>query len=224
MDDARNSDYEDLWVAIDALLFAGGIPLDVNPTVNRRAESFGTGDLTDIHTFALYLSLVQLGKYLFYYGNSSSSGVKGAGSQSNFCLANYSNVAFDNNVSGVGNIQSYLNTVATGLCVFPASGHPQLGSSGNLDAQRMCEGVVIVNNILTLLPVVLASSTSDDLSSLSGAESLIQASELLLTTASNSAANTVVDVLGRQHCEGLNTTNTDDLELFFILFFETLFT
>lgn len=54
-----------------------------------RTAKFGTRKAGDLGVQALILNVVNMGKFLNYYGNVDTNGVKGGGSSSNSCFLNY---------------------------------------------------------------------------------------------------------------------------------------
>lgn len=217
MNQPQEGSYRDLRRAINALLYAGGIPIDVHPTIQERKRLLDDELLKDLHAQLFYLIMNQFGKFLHYYGNSSASGVKGSGGSSNNCLLNYDmGISYD----GV-TIGDYLNNSSTGACTSSEDGHPDMGADGsNLNVERLCEGVIWFNHLVTLIPEVLANTSGNDFSDISDIQSDLDAA--LQTFATNTGSN-VVNMYGQKTCESNYASNDDDLQIFYAVIFETLF-
>ncbi|MGZ3808703.1 MAG: hypothetical protein ACXVCE_11505, partial [Bacteriovorax sp.] len=71
----NDSSFRDLQKAIDILLYAGGIPSTTEPTSAERLKYFTSLEAGDIDAQLLYMMLVQIGKFMYVYGNSSVAGV-----------------------------------------------------------------------------------------------------------------------------------------------------
>lgn len=147
---AESSDFEDLQTAIDILLYSGG--RDVPSAVVTKSK-FGTRHGTNMNMQAIYMILVQLGRYASWYGNTDASGDKGAGGQSNTCFMDYE--------AGPG-------AVATGhggsnACTATNQGSDSLDYVGVTTAvaqRRLCQGAMLINNLLDLLENTTLSSNS----------------------------------------------------------------
>jgi len=220
MDAPDNDDFDDLQVAIDILLYAGGIPTSKDPTPARRADSFNTDEAGNINAQLLYMLMAQIGKYFYYYGNADVNGVKGLGTGSNVCFVSYENVALD-----VGGDLSTVLLAAAGTCPnSSAAGHSKLGSvaGGDLQIARLCQGVVLINNFLTIFPVVLSDVGGDtDLDILNTINTAISPLKIVLTAAKTGIGN-ILETLGQERCVAENTTNDDFLQVYFALFIELL--
>lgn len=218
MDEPRNDSYMDMLKAIDALLYAGGIPKDRNPTVERRRTRLGDeAGLRDLHAQLLYLSLSQIGKYLYFYGNSSTTGVKGSGGLGHNCLANYTmNIPIN---GGPGTIGTALDA-AGAACDSGETGSLALGAQGDLNVERMCQGVVLFNNIVELLPVVLGDLTGDQLDDLSVYLTDI---DTAINDFETTAGFSFVNILSQTECVSTFTTDDTNLQIVFAFIFEGLF-
>lgn len=155
---ADSSDFDDLQTAIDILLYAGGVS---TPSTATMKTNFGTRQAGNMSLQALYMIIVQLGRYTRWYGNTDSTGVKGSGSLGNTCFFNYGAAALAVATSyGGGN-----------ACQAGNTGSPDLdyGTAGTSTAQvRLCKGAMLVNNMLDILNNTTLSSNSSlgDISSL----------------------------------------------------------
>ena len=211
MDSYDNDDYEDLQTAIDILLYAGGLDVTKDPTIARRAAVFSAADVKNINAQLLYMIMVQMGRYLYYYGNADENGLKGQGTGSNDCLANYDLVD--------GAVDATL-TAAGGSCTSVADdGHTDLGTDGNLNIERMCQGVVLFNNFVVLLPEVISDFSGDEFDGLNLADFNAAMAAFL---AALPGGDDVAEVLSQDRCEGLSNIETD-IQYYFIYIFEVLF-
>ncbi len=220
MDDPDNDDFDDIQLAIDTLLYAGGIDKAKNPTLARRAESFTTAEIQEINSLLMYLLMVQMGKYIHYYGNSDADGLKGQGTNinNNKCFVEYDDLAFD----AAGSLYDYLSAANTGSCDDGGgdfTGHVKLGTGGSFNQDRMCQGVVILNNFIHIFPTVITYFSGSDFSSLSGQEANIALAKAAAVAAKASVSN-VFDALSYDVCMDLST---DDIQIYFAFAFETLF-
>jgi len=229
MDAPDNDGYTDMYTAIQNLLYAGGIPTNKDPTVERRANAMSEREADKINSYLSFTIMDQLGRYLFYYGNSSETGVKASGDQSNTCIVNYTDVAFRNPVGGTTGIQDYLTTVAPGSCIDIAgssgmSGHPQLGNeTDGFNIDRLCQGVIILNNFLEVVPVVLGDilTTQNYRTVSSIMDDLEKAKENL--EGALPEGSTLPDILNLENCKTEYENESDSLQIYFTLMYETLF-
>lgn len=219
----NDSSYSDLKTAINILLYAGGIPSGTEPTTAERKKHFTTSEVADMDSQLLYMVLVQLGRYGYFYGDSSATGVKGSGPGSNTCFTSYKN-AHANVKTAIGN--------AAGTCTNTAdfgATHAQLtGDTAVLSATtrktRLCEGVVLLNNVFTLLPSVVASvfsNPADRAAATAAIASINTAKTTLVATDATTA--TVVSTLNQSICEDNTFVTVQAIEGYFGLMFEGSF-
>lgn len=219
MDAPDESSYEDMQEAIDILLYAGGISTSSNPTSERRLRYFSEDQVLNMNTLLLYLSMVQLGKYAYFYGNSDNAGVKGGGAGSNTCLLNYTNIVFD---SGFADMDTYL-AGAGGACTSSADdGNPFLGSDGNLNVKRVCQGVVIMNTFLDSLTSVIDLLSGDDFGDLSGILTNLNTAKDNVAAYFTAAADATI-TQNQSECQSIYEGDTDGLEIYFAVFYEALY-
>ncbi|MDB9786888.1 hypothetical protein OAB57_02175 [Bacteriovoracaceae bacterium] len=220
MTSPTDSTYVSLWTAIDTLVYSGGVS---TPTVANRALIFSDIEADDINLFALYLVINQLGKYLYFYGNANPiTGVKGGGAVANGNTNNLSNgCLYDYNPS-----DATLDAVITaarasggvGSCTSSASGNDFLSQLPNTKTtKRLCEGVVLFNIFLDILVNISLPTDATQLTS--------AASELRAACSSNSAVGELCSVYEQSQCEEeyATTVQSDKLQAYFFLVFETLF-
>ena len=210
-----DSSFVDLQKAIDILYYAGGFSAATEPTSIERAKYFTGNDAADINSQLVFMMLAQLGKYMEVYADAGTTGVKGSGSASNNCFTNYSNTP--------ANVQTALSAYP-GACTVTNSPHAQLDSATVSVATRrtrLCQGVVLVNGILDILPSVVASAGGGDLSSISTLTTNINTYKTNLTTA-YPAVGPVATVLSQSNCETDPAITTATIESYFAIIFEAL--
>lgn len=200
--------FRDLQTAIDILLYAGGIASTTEPTATERAKYFSSSEAGDINAQLLYMILVQLGKYMYVYGDSSAAGVKGGGIATNNCFTNYTNVAAP---------------VYAGTCANANSSHLQLGVDvlpAATRKTRLCQGVVLLNAILALLPSVISSlfSSPADQASANAIINTINVAKAALPV-----IGTVITTLNQSTCEDNANVSVIAIETYFNGMFEKVF-
>ncbi len=209
-----DSNFRDLQTAIDILLYAGGIASTTEPTSIERAKYFSADHAGDINSQLVYMMLVQVGKLMKTYGNTSAAGVKGGGSASNTCFTDYT--------ATPAAVQLYVTAGGqTGACTVTNSAHSQLALGATDRRKRLCEGVVLLNNILQVLPSVLATAGGGDLDDVASLSQEIEdqkdALELIDPTFSPTAT-----VLSQTNCENDTDIDLVTLSSYYAVFFETL--
>lgn len=145
--------YISIKTAINTLIMGGGVSTS---SYAKRSAALGSTANNNISVFALYMTLVELGKFLNYYGDANdTTGIKGGGPQSNECYMDYADATA---LVAIG-----LGT--SGACNAGNEGHASL--TGN--RTRACEGIVLFNNLLDILAnVSFSGSNSGDLGDLAG--------------------------------------------------------
>ncbi len=212
--------YDNLQIALDTLLYAGGIALTTNPSSTERSALFSSRDLAEINSLALYLVLNQFGAYNYFYGNTNATGVKGGGdaAESNVCFFSY-------NVDGGGTIDGHIDTAlgaSGGSCSATGQqGKNELSNGGNIDVAIACQGVVLFNNFRDLLAsVALGSITDTDLSSV---DTFLETAFATLSTYGISFTDSsITTVKSQTRCEADFATNYRDLQIYFAFFIELL--
>ncbi len=154
----NSSNYQNIFNAIDTLTLAGGL---TDASYAARTAALGATKNNNISVFALYTILVELGKFLNFYGNADdSTGIKGAGGLPNVCYFNYTNVT----------AVAAVSASSSGACDHPGSttGHTSLVLPANTDTRaRACEGIVLFNNFIDIIAnLTFSGSNSGDLNSL----------------------------------------------------------
>lgn len=211
----NDTKFADLRTAINLLLYAGGIPSTTEPASSERAKYFSSNQAADINTQLAFMMMVQTGRLFKVYANTSNAGVKGAGSGSNNCFTDYSAVT-DDEVEGILALQE-------GACTVTNSPHVQLDS--NLVSvperrKRLCEGVVLLNGILELLPSILVSAGGGDLDDLDDVTDDLTAAKAALVSVY--PAGEVLSVLSQSNCETSTGITEETLESYYATIFEAL--
>jgi hypothetical protein len=220
MSDPDDTSYIKLLQSINVLLYAGG--LSKSSSVNRAAI-FSSEELNDIHIQLVYLIMTQIGKYLFYYGNANPTlGVKGTGTASNGnsngltngCLYNYNPSDAATNVA----ITAIRTSGVIGSCTNIATGHAKLVALPNANTvKRMCQGIVLFNNLLDILSNTTIPNSGQSLKTLY--------STFNTTCSSVSGISDLCQIKDQSVCEAdyKSTPQTDKLEIYFFYIYETLF-
>ncbi|MEX1099631.1 MAG: hypothetical protein WEB87_04355, partial [Bacteriovoracaceae bacterium] len=212
---ADSDNYKNIMLAIDTLLNAGG---GAQPSAATRESKFGSIGGTNLSFQALYLILVELGKFMEYYGNADA-GVKGAGTLGNTCLFSYSHADPSNYVETSGLTASCDSaTGSEGSADLPAP------ASNPTTLARLCEGIYLFNNLRD----ILANTTVGDNSSfgeLANIGSIMETaiSDLAQEETNNLGTTHINDIKGitsKTDCKELSTVQ---LESWYAFVFETLF-
>lgn len=208
-----DSSFRDLQTAIDILLYAGGIPSTTEPTALERSKYFSLNQAGDINTQLAFMMLVQTGKLMKVYADTDAGGVKGGGSGSSTCFTDYSATAAP--------VKAFLLTGNTGVCISDTSSNSQLAIGVTGRRKRLCEGTILLNGILNLLPSVLATAGGGDLEDIADITSEIEeqkdALELIDPTFSPTAT-----VLSQTNCENDSDITEVTLSSYYAVFFESL--
>ncbi|MFA6238269.1 MAG: hypothetical protein WC635_13130 [Bacteriovorax sp.] len=215
----NDAGYRDLLAAINILLYAGGISAGTEPTSAERARYFNSTEAADIDSQLLYMIMVQLGRYGYFYGDSSATGVKGSGAGTNTCFTSYVNADAD--------VKAAI-TAAAGTCTNIAdatAAHAQL-AEGVLAATRktrLCQGVVLLNNVFALLPNVISSAfpAADQAAALAAVNTINLAKTALI--AADATTSTVATTLDQSNCEDGSLVTVSNVESYFGLMFEGAF-
>ncbi len=201
-------EYTSIKTAINVLLDS----TDASPSQTDRTTKFGTRKAGDMGVQALILNLVNLGKFLNFYGNVNASGAKGLGTAGNTCFIDYTDsraqLVIDPGNQG-------------GICATFTDGHTEMSlAAANLSAakRRLCEGLVLVTNILDILDNIDLSSSG----SLSKLEDVATEVGAIKTTATAAGLGTLINTTSQSECETLMNTqsNLDDMEYLYSLIFE----
>lgn len=175
---------------------------------SERNHSYGIRKSGDMGVQALLLSIVNFGKFLNYYGNVDSLGVKGQGSGANSCFINYNDSRAQ---ILIGN--------TTGACTSATDGHPELVQSTSTGKRRLCEGLMLVTNIIDILNNIDLSSSS----TLRVLEDVATQVNTYKTTAEAAGLGTLINMTSQSSCETHLNTSTGllDMEYLYALVLET---
>lgn len=147
MTSATDTDFTNLQEAIDTILYSGGN--SASSSANRIA-SFGLRAATNLNVQALYMILVNFGRWLRYHGNASATGVKGTGvnPEANTCLYSYDNLGPNWLV-----VQDALNDGVSGTCTDVArTGTTDISTADPaVNKTRLCRGIVLFNNFIDIV-------------------------------------------------------------------------
>lgn len=208
---ANDTNFKDLQRAINILLYSGGIETSTDPKTTERAKYFSANEAGDINTQLAFMMMAQLGKMFKVYANTNIAGVKG-GAGGSKCFTNYSGTP--------PLVQAYVGTLP-GACKTVADSHPQLDLLASNRKARLCQGVVLMNSILDVLPVVLASAAGGSLSDIATVTTSIntQKAALLLKFPTIGATLTV---MSQSNCESDAGITEGTLASYFAIMFEGL--
>ncbi|MBC7430108.1 MAG: hypothetical protein H7336_15945 [Bacteriovorax sp.] len=207
----NDSNYKDLQEAINILLYAGGISASTEPTASERTKYFSSGPAGDINTELAFMMMVQLGKFMRVYANASIAGVKGGGSAANNCFTDYSTTPVA--------IQTYVTSVLPGACNSVSSSHTQLALGLSGRRVRLCQGVVLMNSILDVLPSVLAAAGGGSTTDLATVTSQINTQKAFLITAYPTIGPTAT-VMSQYNCENDGSIDVNTLASYYAILFE----
>lgn len=181
-------------------------------THDARVTKFGTRKAGDMSVQALMLNVVNLGKFLNYYGNVNATGVKGGGSGTNSCFINYTDAR----------AQTIVGSGVTGACSTNNDGHPDLSfAAADLEntKRRLCEGLMTITNILDILDNLDLSGSSE----LANLEQIATQVETFKDAAVIAGLGTLINMTSQSQCETAMDTasNLDDMQYLYSLVFET---
>jgi hypothetical protein len=210
--------FKDMQKAIDILLYAGGIDSTTEPTSAERAKYFSATVAGDIDTQLLYLVLAQLGRYMYYYGNADAAGVKGLGASGKTCFTSY--------VNAHATIKTAIGA-APGLCkntTTDAASHLQLSNTivpVSARQTRLCQGVVLLNGVLAILPNVISTAMNNPAGSAAVLLAFTAAKTALI--AADPTTLTVATTMNQSVCENTANVTVSNLESYFGGMFESVF-
>jgi hypothetical protein len=173
----------------------------------QREIIFGTRRGGEMGISALLMNIVNLGKFLRYYGNADATGVKGAGTGTNSCFMNYTDPR----------AQALIASSATGACTSNNDGHADLDISTTSGKRRICEGLMSFTNILDILGNIDLSAVTD----LAKLEDIFTQVNTFKIAAQTAGVGTLMDMTSQVACENYLTVSSQRLDmeyLFSILF------
>lgn len=207
---ADSAVYKNLRQAIEIILAAGG---GAQPSATNRISVFGERKAGDLHIQALLMITLELGKFVKYYSQAGTDGVKGAGG--NACLAEYND---GNVVTFIGGLSRC--NAATGLS------QPEMELTDPEYERRFCEGITLFNNFQDILSNITFSSNSSDLGDLTNVSSVLDDIENQALTLDNTDGFAALfkDVTSQSVCESMVTNTSSDahkgMQRFFAFIFE----
>ena len=149
---AADSDrFKDLQTAIDIILYAGS---KTTPSALTQESIFGHRQGSNMNLQALYMILIQLGRFSRWYGNADATGVKGTGTSGSTCFMDYTDATAGVTATSQG---------GGNACTTTNAGHPNLRYATVTAAvaqKRLCQGVMLVNNLVDILANTQLSSNS----------------------------------------------------------------
>lgn len=177
------------------------------PSQTSRNDKFGTRRGGDIGVQALILNFVNLGKFLHFYGSVNAAGLKGGQPGSNTCFLNYSDPRAQL-ITGIG----------TGSCLTDNDGHPDLDVGTDDGKRRVCEGLMLVTNVLDILNSLDLSASS----SLNKFETISNQVNSLKTVAVAAGLGTLINMTSQSECEDYLSVPAQllDMEYLYALIFE----
>lgn len=202
---ADSNDYVNIRAAIGILLNS----TSGSPTHSARVSKFGSRKAGDIGVQALLLNVANLGKFLNFYGNVNATGVKGGGSNTNSCFLNYTDARAQGVVGGG----------VTGACTTNNDGHPDLDQTTDAGKRRLCEGLMLVTNVLDILDN-LDLSGSEELSVLEDVSNQVSTFKSAAVAA---GLSTLINMTSQSACVTAMGTASElnDMEYLYSLVFET---
>lgn len=175
-------------------------------TQTAREAKFGVRKSGDLGVQILLYSLIELGKFIHFYGNVSSLGVKGGGANTNSCFTNYTYAP----------AIAVVTSGSTGACVAANDGHPDM--SGAPLIRRLCEGSTLIANILDVIKNIDLSA-SPELSDLSDLNTTV---DDYRADADAAGVGHFLDITSQSECEALiaNPSEMNNMQLYYATVFE----
>lgn len=219
---ANSDQFQDIDEALDILL-----NVDSNqPSQVAREAKYGPRKAGDMGIQALFLSMVQLGKFLNFYGNVNTSGAKGLGGASvdeqgadqSECFLPYTDPV------AITYVDSLPATNACDNFSGGDNGHPNMSfAAANLETTktRMCQGLMLVTNIIDILSNITIPQ-NDATDNLDEIATLSASFKSTITTADPDLA-VLLDTTSQSACETLLDTPTEfaNMQLIYAMLFET---
>jgi hypothetical protein len=219
---ANSAQFQDLNEALDILLNVDGN----QPSQAAREAKYGPRKAGDMGIQALFLSIVQLGKFLNFYGNVNSVGAKGLGgantdeqgADQSECFLPYTDAT----------AIAYINALpATNACDdFSGgdNGHPEMSfAAANLETTktRMCQGLMLVTNIIDILSniTIPQNETTDNLDEIA----TLSANFKTTITSADPDLAVLLDTTSQSACEALLDTPAEfsNMQMIYAMLFES---
>lgn len=207
-DSAESARFNDLQTALDILLYAGGKTV---PSAVQQQTVFGNRHANNMNLQILYMTLVQLGRFAYWYGNTDGTGAKGTGSSGNTCFMDYPLPSASAIAAGH----------ASNACNGGNTGHPNVDYGTVTSAvarKRLCQGVMLVNNLVD----ILANTTLSTNDSLGDIAAIYDEIEPYITMASALDPDMPAFIENRSQtaCEADTASDDSLLQLYFAALFE----
>jgi hypothetical protein len=227
LDDIQTNNFNEIFQSLSVLSLSSEIEADsanyvhlrnaisylrvpaADPTHNGRVAAFGNRKAGDLSVQQLLLSIAQLGKFLNYYGSVNAAGEKGQRSPNNKCFFTYD----DPPILAV--LATYPSSVT---CSGTPVGHPDLALNLTSTRRRLCEGFVLLTNIIDILESI-PFSTIDPLQSLGTIGNVIDVFKQQITT-SYPSLSPLFDITTQAACEAHAVNNFVDIQRFYAAVFE----
>jgi hypothetical protein len=203
--EADSENFTNILTGINTILNS----TDGDPGQETRSTVFGPRKAGDMGVQTVILNLVNLGKFLNYYGNVNASGLKGAGiPAANKCFINYNDPR-----------ATALTGVSTGACISDSDGHVDLDQTTEDGKRRICEGLMLITNTMDILENLDLSGAST-LSKLATVSTMIATIKIQITA---QGLGTLINMTSQSTCEThLDTANNLlDMEYLYALLFES---
>ena len=201
MTSSTDSDFTNVQSAISTILYAGN---QTQSSSANRETVFSIRDNTNLNVQSLYMILVNLGRWLHFYGNPDETGEKGAGTSGiNTCLYTYTDVNALAALSAgeTGNCTNVNNTGSTDMMV---------GTPTEVKT-RLCQGIIMFTNFIDLIAnVEFSGEDVGDLSSIGDT----------FEEACDDIAAQGYDYCSMRDLAGCLAQDDGDLEVFSVLLFE----
>jgi hypothetical protein len=208
---ADSTAYVNINKAIFELL-RGGASAETSATT--RISKFGATGAGDMHFQALFLILINMGKYLKYHGDAGAYGTKGGGGNWH-CLIEYTDAT----------ARGYIST-GSDSCDDPnrsSTSAETLTAAASYES-KMCELIVLFNNLRDILSNISFSSNSSELGDTVNIGSVL---DTVITTveAGEPAVTKYKSILSQDSCETTATAesnNAEEAQRYFAIILENL--
>lgn len=213
---ADSDNYVSLQTAIQTILTS----TSGNPGAQARINNFGSEGGTNLNFQLLFMLVVQTGKFFNHYGDADNTGTKGAGGN-NSCLFSYTNA------DAVNWINADPAGIGAGSCASAS------GSEGSADLEapvtateirsRLCEGIILFNNMMDVLGNVdLSDTVYGDLSNITTVINSLYSAAVIAESGAygTTVVDTVKTVRSQSDCEALTDA---EVEKYYAIFFESTY-
>lgn len=211
---ADSTAYTNIMLAINQLIYSNG----ATPSAAARITKFGAREAGDMDYQALFLVLIEMGKYFGYNGNVGTDGSKGGAGGTIVCLAELTDTTarghLDNAVIGAGDL-------CTDALNSASSANSTIQSGDSDYVKKLCEGVVLFNNFQDILANISFSSNSSELGDLVSVGAILDSIETN-AAAIEAAITDYKDITSQAACELLAVTKGNELQRHFALIIEDL--